>query len=118
MFASTGECAFVDFQYVGSGVPTLDLIYFLGTSAKPSLLRGEGSNDLLRLYHATLIDGLKARGMEDVYPWDTLQWHWELAVVDWFRFMAGWGMWGNHRWVSELAREIVDKWNRDGFEHR
>ena len=33
---------------------------------------------------------------------------WELSILDWYRFMAGWGFWGNDGWVERRARGIVE----------
>ncbi|KAH7108149.1 kinase-like domain-containing protein [Auriculariales sp. MPI-PUGE-AT-0066] len=115
MFSPTRECALVDFQYVGAGVPTLDIAYFLGTSVRASLLQGEGEVQLLRVYHEALATALRARESSVEYSWDTFLRHWELALVDWSRFMAGWGFWGNDVWVVARCRSIVEKWSKQGF---
>jgi len=115
MFSATGGSAFVDFQYVGSGVPTLDLVYFLGTSIRSSLLQGNGEEELLRFYYATVTDRLRHHHPTISYPWDTFMWHWELAIVDWQRFMAGWGCWGNDVWVERRTRSVVSRWSSQGF---
>ena len=41
------------------------------------------------------------------YDFAALWRHWELSILDWYRFMAGWGFWGNDRWVEKRAKEIV-----------
>ncbi|EJD52658.1 hypothetical protein AURDEDRAFT_142561 [Auricularia subglabra TFB-10046 SS5] len=113
LFSPDGACTFVDFQYVGSGPPTLDLVYFLGTSIDERLLRADGEQTLLRQY----FDALQSlrKGMSVDYSYDQFLRQWDLAVVDWYRFMAGWGFWGNDRWISRRAREIVQRWERVGF---
>jgi hypothetical protein len=50
----------------------------------------------------------------EIYNFETFWLHWELAVVDWYRFMAGWGFVGNHSWIDQRTREIVAGWERDG----
>lgn len=112
MFAPDGRCAFVDFQYVGSGPPTLDLAYFLGTSVQSRLMQGDDERQMLRFYFDALSEHLPS---SVVYSWDTFSHHWELALVDWCRFMAGWGFWGNDRWVIRRAREVVQGWTQRGF---
>ncbi|KAI0076456.1 hypothetical protein K474DRAFT_1662982 [Panus rudis PR-1116 ss-1] len=114
------RCALYDFQYVGLGLPASDLVYFLGTSIQSSLLNQLPSEtELLRHYHDRLILVIRGRGGDDkdteVYPFDVFWRHWELAIVDWYRFMAGWGFWGNDRWVEKRAKEIVNEWEKDGF---
>lgn len=41
------------------------------------------------------------------YDFAALWRHWELSILDWYQFMAGWGFWGNDRWVERRAKEIV-----------
>jgi hypothetical protein len=50
----------------------------------------------------------------EIYNFETFWLHWELAVVDWYRFMAGWGFWGNDSWIEQRTREIVAGWEREG----
>lgn len=105
------QCALYDFQYVGLGLGVLDLIYFLGTSVESNLLSTQDSEtELLNFYHSQL---LEKTSEPHIYPYDTFLRHWELAIVDWYRFMAGWGFWGNDGWVERRAREITSKWNAD-----
>jgi hypothetical protein len=33
----------------------------------------------------------------------------QLAILDWVRFMAGWGVWGNYDWAISKATEIVSE---------
>lgn len=106
------QCALYDFQYVGLGLGTLDLVYFLATTTESNLLSAE--TELLLLYHSHFLAGLPSQSdLSNVYPFDTFINHWELAVVDWYRFMAGWGFWGNDDWITKRAEEILSKWNSD-----
>ncbi len=121
------RCALYDFQYVGLNLPTHDLVYFLGTSVQLSLLKTEeDERALLRVWldafasysrahqgdtepDSTRTNGeLNGGNISHVYDFDTLWRHWELSILDWYRFMAGWGFWGNDRWVERRAREIVE----------
>ena len=112
------ECAMYDFQYVGVGVGAQDLVYFLCTSVGTSLLsKGEDVwlsyyfEHLEKVYTATH-DG---RSLEEYgYTIDVLKEHWELALVDWMRFMAGWGCWGSSGWVEKRAKEIIKNWEEGG----
>ncbi|KZV95109.1 hypothetical protein EXIGLDRAFT_834493 [Exidia glandulosa HHB12029] len=113
IFAPDGRVAFYDFQYVGSGSPALDVVSLLGTSVQGRLLHGHGESELLRIYFDALAQNLP----DNVhYPWKAFATAMELAIVDWCRFMAGWGFWGNDRWVLRRAREIVQGWNDGGFD--
>jgi hypothetical protein len=33
--------------------------------------------------------------------------HWETALVDWCRFQASWGFWGNTEWLEARVRSIL-----------
>lgn len=115
LFSPSRTCAFVDFQYVGGGVPALDLVYFLGTSVQSQLLRGEGEKELLQFYWDELQANFTSREQPTTYTRGDFDRQWELAIVDWYRFMAGWGFWGNDGWVAQRARQISQKWEVDGF---
>jgi len=120
------RCALYDFQYAGVGLVTRDLVYFLGTTTQSRLLiEVEGEKELLRAYHADLmhIVGSRQEPPNEVhddestteYSFSRLWGHWELAIVDWCRFMAGWGFWGNGKWVERRAKQIVSSWDTSGF---
>jgi hypothetical protein len=106
-------CALYDLQYVGVNPPTHDLVYFLGTSVSNSLLGSGGERDILDYYFGELSASLPA-GVS--YPRKLFVAHWKLSIVDWVRFMAGWGFWGNDRWATKRAKEIVQGWETGGFE--
>lgn len=114
------------------GLPTHDLVYFLGTSVQSSLLKTEeDERALLKIWlgvfhstsHASLPghhpqtfrksgelekeDTYSDASIGAEYDWETLWRHWELSILDWYRFMAGWGFWGNDRWAERRAKEIV-----------
>jgi thiamine kinase-like enzyme len=116
LFSPSGQCAFVDFQYVGGGPPTLDLVYFLGTSIESRLIRGDGEEKLLRFYWDALQENFSQQSHPPQYGWDTFRRQWEFALVDWCRFMAGWGFWGNDDWISRRAREVVRRWEAHGWD--
>jgi thiamine kinase-like enzyme len=120
------RCALYDFQYTGLGLVTRDLVYFLGTTAQSRLLRDvEQEKELLHAYHGDLTqyvgsrreqsDGVADDENDPEYSFSKLWGHWELALVDWCRFMAGWGFWGNDSWVERRAKEIVSEWDNAGF---
>ena len=53
-------------------------------------------------------DNSDVSNVETEYDFAALWRHWELSILDWYRFMAGWGFWGNDRWVERRAKEIVE----------
>ncbi|KAK5626285.1 hypothetical protein RRF57_002000 [Xylaria bambusicola] len=106
------EVAFYDFQYVGFGLGVCDLAKLFTCSVPLHMLTdddgsvelpmGEGERRLLERYRTNLLDG---RG--ETYDWDTFMRHWETALVDWLRFQASWGFWGNTGWLEARVRSIL-----------
>ncbi|KAL7752408.1 Cut9-interacting protein scn1 [Sorochytrium milnesiophthora] len=86
--ADASACAMYDFQYTGYGYGVRDVAYLLASSADERVV-AQHEDELLQVYYGELT----ARGCN--YPWATMQWHYQLCLVDYMRFMAGWGMWGN-----------------------
>jgi hypothetical protein len=41
------------------------------------------------------------------YEWDIFLAHWEAALVDWLRFQASWGFWGNRLWLEARVRYVL-----------
>ncbi|KAH8099631.1 Ecdysteroid kinase-domain-containing protein [Cristinia sonorae] len=103
------QCALYDFQYVGLGLGVLDLIYFLGTSVESALL-SKNEAELLRFYYSSLSEVVVSEEIQ-IQTYEEFLRQWDLAVVDWYRFMAGWGFWGNDEWVEKRAKSVVAKWN-------
>ena len=108
------QVAFYDFQYVGLGLGVCDLaklftcsmpLWMLieNDSIPDTLGMQEGEKRLLRRYQKTIE---KRSGRE--YPWEELLMHWETALVDWLRFQASWGFWGNTEWLEARVRYILD----------
>ncbi|TPX62350.1 hypothetical protein PhCBS80983_g00483 [Powellomyces hirtus] len=103
------QCAFYDFQYVGYGYGAVDVAYLMATSVNAGVIAKQ-EDDLIKVYHDELIMRLSKRSVAtdaQEYTLDILKIHLGLALVDWVRFMAGWGMWGNVRWVEEKAKETL-----------
>lgn len=105
--------AFFDFQYVGLGLGVCDLAKLMTCSVPfsmltdrpslpPRLPMGEGEADMLQRYHETLV----GRGRHD-YAWEDFVRHWETALVDWCRFQASWGFWGNTEWLEARTRHVL-----------
>lgn len=117
------RAAFFDFQYVGLGLGVCDLaklftcsvpMSMLGDDSEEAIPMSEEEQDLLQRYRQTL-------GVEepsDEYPEDEFRRHWECALVDWCRFQASWGFWGNTEWLEGRVRWILQdegwqEWLRD-----
>lgn len=129
LFASeTGtQVAFFDFQYVGLGLGVCDLAklftcsvpaHMLDTPAERSMPACQGERELLAKYRRVF---LGQEIMQAAYPEEEFQRHWECALVDWCRFQASWGFWGNTEWLESRVRWILqdDGWNqwlREEFE--
>lgn len=121
------KVAFYDFQYVGLGIGACDLAKLFTCSAPRSMLlgntldisrkriaelkegqqllsipMGESEEKLLRFYLERL---RQASGRS--YEWDVFVRHWEAALIDWLRFQASWGFWGNTEWLEGRARSIL-----------
>jgi thiamine kinase-like enzyme len=119
------QVAFFDFQYVGLGLGACDLAKLFTCSIPPSMLgddappkgasrgaraprgmtlpMGSGERSLLQQYHSDLVSSPNA----PTYEWDTFVRHWETALVDWCRFQASWGFWGNTAWLSARVRHVL-----------
>ncbi|KAI1343142.1 phosphotransferase enzyme family protein [Xylariaceae sp. FL0016] len=118
LFASRSghEVAFFDFQYAGLGLGVCDLAKLFTCSVPLNMLLDDqeevpdelplgkisGEEKLLRLYHKMLLDGTSKE-----YEWDLFVQHWEAALVDWLRFQASWGFWGNTEWLEARVRCIL-----------
>ncbi|KAI0147404.1 hypothetical protein GGR57DRAFT_505868 [Xylariaceae sp. FL1272] len=109
------EVAFYDFQYVGFGLGVCDLAKLFTCSVPLSMLvsgnedyinrltMGKGERRLLERYHENLLAGTKR-----TYDWNLFIRHWETALVDWLRFQASWGFWGNTEWLEARVRCILN----------
>ncbi|KAJ5701185.1 hypothetical protein N7488_008733 [Penicillium malachiteum] len=107
--------AFFDFQYVGLGLGACDLAKLFTCSVPMDMLVDDedyipeqlpmckGEKELLQRYHANLLQN-KGSGF---YEWDEFRRHWETALVDWCRFQASWGFWGNTEWLEARVRSIL-----------
>lgn len=112
---SGNEVAFFDFQYVGLGLGVCDLAKLFTCSVplemiveahKPMperLAMGDGERYLLERYHKSLLRDKEP----DFYEWPAFKRHWETALVDWCRFQASWGFWGNTEWLEARVRSIL-----------
>lgn len=121
LFTTTNgeQVAFFDFQYVGLGLGVCDLAKLFTCSVPLHLLvddtwheheplpekltMREGERGLLMRYRTHLLRNQE----EGMYEWDTFRRHWETALVDWCRFQASWGFWGNTEWLEARVRSIL-----------
>ncbi|KAK1973262.1 phosphotransferase enzyme family protein [Colletotrichum cereale] len=117
--------AFFDFQYAGLGVGSCDLAKLFTCSVPVEMLThhedipdqlpmDKGERDLLEQYRETLLKQ-KPPGHGPVdYDWDTFVRHWETALVDWCRFQASWGFWGNTKWLEARVRHVLadNEWRK------
>ncbi|RDW93982.1 uncharacterized protein DSM5745_01304 [Aspergillus mulundensis] len=106
--------AFFDFQYVGLGLGVCDLAKLFTCSVPLDILvddeylpdqlaMSDGERRLLERYRSFLV---RDKG-SDFYEWKTFKRHWETALVDWCRFQASWGFWGNTEWLEARVRSIL-----------
>lgn len=116
LFTTTNgdEVAFFDFQYVGLGLGVCDLaklftcsvpLHMLVGANEPlpeQLTMGDAERRLLEQYRTSLL-----QDKEDLYEWEAFKRHWETALVDWCRFQASWGFWGNTEWLEARVRSIL-----------
>ncbi|KAF2245256.1 hypothetical protein BU26DRAFT_521767 [Trematosphaeria pertusa] len=115
LFTSTSgeEVVFYDFQYTGLGLGVCDLAKLFTCSVPLSMLVEDegvprelsmqfGEKKLLERYWTKLQE---VSGKE--YDWDIFVSHWETALVDWLRFQASWGFWGNTEWLEARVRSIL-----------
>lgn len=112
------EVVFYDFQYTGLGLGVCDLAKLFTCSVPLNMLvedesiprelgMQDGEKRLLERYWKKLV---AESGKE--YRWNILVGHWETALVDWLRFQASWGFWGNTEWLEARVRSILadEKW--------
>ncbi|KAK2763660.1 pig-p domain-containing protein [Colletotrichum kahawae] len=112
------KVAFFDFQYAGLGVGTCDLAKLFTCSVPLEMLTydedipdqlpmDKGERALLEQYRETLLGERPSGKGPSAYEWDVFVRHWETALVDWCRFQASWGFWGNTEWLEARVRSIL-----------
>jgi len=118
----TEACAVVDFQYCGRGYGVKDLVMLIVSSVSSRVLGDLGEDGLLRVYCDALRKNLVAIGtcsqedIDAIANFDGLKMQYELALVDYVRFMAGWGMWGSNSGYAEdravgVLRDVGSAWS-------
>jgi aminoglycoside/choline kinase family phosphotransferase len=109
--ADCSACAAYDFQYCGEGFGVRDVAYLIASSVDEDVVEQQ-EQQLLRYYHQKLQECLQAQGKADAaqrYTYDVMTAHFELCLLDYVRFMAGWGFWGNARWAQRRARQVLGR---------
>ncbi|OHF03203.1 phosphotransferase [Colletotrichum orchidophilum] len=112
------KVAFFDFQYAGLGIGGCDLAKLFTCSVPVEMLThhediperldmDKGERALLEQYRNTLLAQRPSGKGPDEYGWDEFVRHWESALVDWCRFQASWGFWGNTEWLEARVRYIL-----------
>jgi aminoglycoside/choline kinase family phosphotransferase len=110
------ECAVVDFQYVGAGYGVRDLVMLFVSSydmPRQYQMAVQTERDMLRLYHDKLMyyidlySSNQGTSKSCDYGLEELTKHYELSLLDYVRFMAGWGMWGNSEYAEQRAMELL-----------
>lgn len=97
---SNGKFTMCDFQYCGKGPPSKDLAYFFYSSVS-----FEDELDALKFYleklRHYLPPGAVAPTMDELL--DSV----ELAYCDLYRFLSGWGFWGNDD--ADRVKRVLDR---------
>uniref|UniRef100_A0A7S4K565 CHK kinase-like domain-containing protein n=1 Tax=Odontella aurita TaxID=265563 RepID=A0A7S4K565_9STRA len=128
LFRSDGsECAAVDYQYVGGGFGMKDVVMLLVSSVDSGTMchgKRERVLELLRYYREALAENLRSIGRVPAdrvaaYSFDAAVQHYELCLMDYVRFMAGWGFWGeNCRYAQDECRRIIEDMEEGGADLR
>lgn len=122
---SGDQAVFYDFQYIGLGLGVCDLAKLFTCSVPLNMLverdlQGSHSLDMQpgekKLLQAYWEELQTTAGKS--YDWELFNFHWKTALVDWLRFQASWGFWGNTAWLESRARCILadDGWRKALFD--
>jgi aminoglycoside phosphotransferase (APT) family kinase protein len=109
------DCGVVDFQYCGTGYGMKDVVMFIVSSMSSKTLQSLGVKGLLEAYYKELKRNLTRIGRvsEDrinAVTISVLESQYKLALLDYVRFMAGWGFWGsNCRYAQDEVRTLLDE---------
>lgn len=99
-------------QYAGSGLGVSDVAYALVSNVDSRKLEGS-VDELLQHYHQQLTSQLKPAAAAD-YTRIILDQHFDLALLDYVRFMAGWGAWGyGSGWAQRKAKQLLKELSFD-----
>ena len=105
------DCAAVDYQYSGHGYGMKDVVMLIVSSVSPSVASNSGERELLQYYYKALTKSVKDVGKNiSGLTLNELIVQYELCLVDYVRFMAGWGMWGsNCNYAAERVCFILNE---------
>lgn len=107
--STNAECSAYDFQYCGGGYGVRDISYLFVSSVEQEVIETH-EQELLQYYYKHLLEFLRVLGKpSSSYTFSVLLEHYELSLVDFLRFMAGWGYWGNSTWAKSRAKHILSK---------
>ncbi|PTB61742.1 hypothetical protein BBK36DRAFT_1131028 [Trichoderma citrinoviride] len=115
---SGDDVVFFDFQYAGIGLGACDLAKLFTCSIPlsmltknkpiPAKLGMEECEKRLLKHYWLILSGDRNGHKTPVYEWEDFLRHWEAALVDWCRFQASWGFWGNTEWLEARVRYIIN----------
>ncbi|MEW5313134.1 MAG: hypothetical protein WDW38_004725 [Sanguina aurantia] len=108
-------CAAYDFQYCGAGYGARDVVYLFCSSTTDRLLSPSGEEHLLRHYYTALQRELRTLGKDvdaDDYTFELMMDHFEVSLLDYLRFMAGWGWWGAVGWARKRGESLLPVWTQ------
>lgn len=101
------QCAACDYQYTGKALGMKDVAYFFTSAVSQKTLELH-EEELLTHYHTTLTQQLTQQQAAE-YTFEVAVDHFELCLLDFVRFMAGWGWWGADDWATTKARKYMAK---------
>ena len=106
---SKQQCAAVDFQYCGRGYGMKDVVMLVVSSIPASLFQNMGGDTgILQYYHSSLEQELLKQNKQ--FPFSTAMKTYELCLMDYVRFMDGWGYWGyNSSYARNKTNDILQK---------
>eukprot|EP00294_Goniomonas_avonlea_P013485 CAMPEP_0114553968 /NCGR_PEP_ID=MMETSP0114-20121206/7955_1 /TAXON_ID=31324 /ORGANISM="Goniomonas sp, Strain m" /LENGTH=359 /DNA_ID=CAMNT_0001738975 /DNA_START=87 /DNA_END=1166 /DNA_ORIENTATION=+ len=106
MFDQAGEASFLDFQWIGKAAASKDLAYCFCTAA--SSLTEDDEAVYLQHYHRELSKLLTAQG-DQPPSLEAVRESYYLAAADLYRWMAGWGTWGNADVLKKHAKTVLQR---------
>ncbi|KAI8892592.1 kinase-like domain-containing protein, partial [Globomyces pollinis-pini] len=105
LWDNQANCSFYDFQYVGVGLGAKDVAYLVTSSANHQVLQND---DFLKDYFDALVaESIRTNTDLNGYTFELFCEHFNWCLLDYFRFMAGWGLWGNHRWCFQRIKHLI-----------
>ncbi len=105
-FATDGQVAGVDFQYVGGGCGMKDVAYFIGSCLNERACE-RLETQILDTYFQCLQSELEERNEALENEWRSL---YRVAWADFHRFLKGWspGHWKNNSYSESITAEVIN----------